>query len=91
MQSEIRRCFGNRPRWQTISYEKGDDWNGWDAGNGVPVQIYDYTDQSATSPGAYVSADFQYTAVLEPATYALLGIGGLAFTFLRHRKAGLIS
>jgi PEP-CTERM motif len=71
---------------QTISYEKGDGWDGWDAGNGVPVQIYDYTDQSATSPGAYVSADFQYTPVPEPATYALLGIGGLTFTFLRIKR-----
>jgi hypothetical protein len=75
---------------QTIAYEKGGSWNGWDTGNGVPDQIYDYTDQSATSPGAYVSADFQYTPAPEPATFALLGMGGIAFTFLRRRKAGLI-
>jgi len=23
-------------RIQTITYEKGGSWNGWDAGNGVP-------------------------------------------------------
>jgi hypothetical protein len=76
---------------QTIAYEKGGSWNGWDAGNGVPDQIYDYTGQSTTSPGAYVSADFQYTPAPEPFTCAMLGMGGIAFTFLCRKKTGLIS
>jgi PEP-CTERM motif len=76
---------------QTIAYEKGGSWNGWDAGNGVPDQIYDYADQTATSPGAYVTANFQYTTAPEPSTYTLLGMGVLALTFLHRRNTDSIS
>lgn len=76
----------------TASYEHGGGWSGWDVGNGVPSEVYDYTAQTATSPGAYVTADFQYTTVVpEPSIYALFGMGGLALNFLCRKKADLVS
>ena len=77
---------------QTASFMIGGGWNGWDNGNGVPTQVYDYTAQTAegtyTAGGAptgtaHVSANFLYTtiAVPEPQTWAMFfgGIASLAF------------
>jgi len=71
----------------TAAFEKGGGWNGWDPGNGVPSQVYDYTAQSAGSPGGNISADFQYTlaAVPEPGSIAVLAAVGAGLS-MRRRK-----
>jgi hypothetical protein len=60
-------------------------WNGWDAGNGVPSQVYNYTAQ--TSGSGDVSTDFQYVvATPEPATLALAGLGMAGMLIFRRRN-----
>jgi hypothetical protein len=73
----------------TPTYLLDAGWNGWSNSS------YNFTSLAPTSPGANLSANFQYTLAPvieapEPSTYALLGLG-LSVLLLRLRRRASVA